>query len=70
MKEYIHKVIRANDKKWMALKRIDDFHTAITSDIDSDSDTITYSGDDDVFSSNYTLSSESIAQELLQAKNK
>ena len=54
----------------LALKRIDDFHTAITSDIDSDSETITYSGDDDVFSSNYTLSSESIAQELLQAKNK
>ena len=54
----------------LALKRIDDFHTAISSEMDSDTDTITFSGEEDIFSSNYTLTSESIANELLEAKQK
>ena len=47
----------------LAMKRIKDFHTAITSDIDSDSDTITYSDDD----SSFTSRPQSLALELNEA---
>ena len=47
----------------LAMKRIKDFHTAITSDIDSDSDTITYSDDDSSFASR----PQSLALELNEA---
>ena len=46
----------------LAMRRIEDFHMAINSEIDSDSDTITYS-DDEMFLSNNS-ETESIAKEL------
>ena len=49
----------------LAMKRIEDFHTAISSEIDSDSDTITCS-DDDIFVSRQSLISGSIAQEIME----
>ena len=47
----------------LAMRRIEDFHVAINSELDSDSDTITYS-DDEMFLSN---SSESIDKELKES---
>ena len=47
----------------LAMRRIEDFHVAINSELDSDSDTIIYS-DDEMFLSNSSLKSESIAKEL------
>ena len=48
------------------MRRIEDFHVAINSELDSDSDTITYS-DDEMFLSNSSLKSESIAKELKES---
>ena len=48
------------------MRRIEDFHMAINSEIDSDSDTITYS-DDEMFLSNSSLKSESIDKELKES---
>ena len=50
----------------LAMRRIEDFHMAINSEIDSDSDTITYS-DDEMFLSNSSLKSESIDKELKES---
>ena len=47
----------------LAMRRIEDFHTAISSEIDSDSDTITFS-EDDLFLSQQSLFAGSIAYEL------
>ena len=47
----------------LAMRRIEDFHIAINSEIDSDSDTVTYS-DDEMFLSNSSYKSESIDKEL------
>ena len=51
----------------LAMRRIEDFHMAINSEIDSDSDTVTYS-DDEMFLSNSSLKSESIDKELKESQ--
>lgn len=52
----------------LAMRRIEDFQFAINSEIDSDSDTMTYS-DDEMFLSNGSLKSESIDKEMKESKN-
>ena len=51
----------------LAMRRIEDFQLAINSEIDSDSDTITYS-DDEMFLSNCSLESESVDKEMKESK--
>ena len=57
----------------LALKRIEDFHTAITSEIDSDSDTITFSDEEFLETLSQSRQSsirDSIAQEISEVNSK
>ena len=57
----------------LALKRIDDFHSAISSEIDSDSDTITFSDEEFLETLSQSRQSsirDSIAQEISDLSSK